>query len=300
MEQRTQLAGEDNLVISVWGRPIAKTWRDRGTTAYAQGDVIPYPDGAQIPRAALFAVGDREHWYDSAVEQAAHAAWLAATDADRETAISLRVGAPAHAAHAMETLDEDTGLPVGPMEGIGAVHTTTYGTHGAITELEISPASREPFPGRVWLPGIGRWERSRPSGTGGETRKTCYLTHHELFIEPTSVLAGVGTGQRWLCAQVPGTRVWWSLMALSLTTPGHDVVLTEPGGSSWKRDAQEARATAMAATSDQWGWVVSNWGDEARELGLAHAVIVEDEPSPATEQWLCSVFPGVHVSYGLV
>jgi hypothetical protein len=36
--------------------------------------------------------------------------------------------------------------------------------------------------------------------------------------------------------------LWWRLVAISLTTPGHDVVLIEPGGRHWKSGAAETKA----------------------------------------------------------
>jgi len=299
MQQDEQLAGADNRVFSVWAGPASWTWRERGTAPYAKG-VVPYPEDAVLPRAAIFVVGNREYWYDSAASQAAHAAWLAATDPGRETAVclSLAGSSEARSATAMGVVNEGADLPLGSMDGIGEVRTTTYGTHAAITTLEIASADREPVPGTIWLSGGGRWERPQPPSSGPALGKIPYLMHHELFTAPSPAPAGIQPGLRWLCPHQPGTLLWWRLVAFSLTTPGHDVVLIEPGGRHWKSDAAKTKATAMGATAAQWSWVRDNWGSEVSELGLEHVVIVERNSSPATERWLRGVFPRARITYG--
>lgn len=299
-----ELPGENNLVVFGFGHLVERSWADIGATPYAMDEVTPYPAEAALPRAALFVVGDREHWYVSAESQAAQVAWLAATEPDRETALCLLYDGMSRQDTTIPTAYDSTDLPVAAIDGIGEVRTTTYGTHGAVTRLETWRATREPRPGTVWLP---RWTWDpHPLSDTQVSGVVPYLSHHKLF-ENSSLPVGIGPGQRWLCPQVPGTLLWWRLMALSLTTPGHDIVFGNPIEDvdlvrrlQGVRRTAAARPTAMAATAEQWTWVAERWGDGVGELELQHVVIVERESSAATEQWLGHAFPRARVSYGFV
>lgn len=288
-------AGADNAVVS---RGDSRTWREHGLTRYGLPEVVPYPRHTQLPRAALFRVGDWQFWYDSAVSQAAHAVWLAATDKGRETAIRLLPARDAGPRMGSEILEEESRLPVESMAGIGEVCTPTFGTHGALTRLTIKPATRAPFPGRIWLTDAAVRAPYDPDQRAREDwTRTPYLTHAQLFSG--GAFAGEpGTRTRWLCPQVPGTLLWWKVMAFSLTTPGNDVVLVDSRDVHWKETVLAAGATAMAATPGQWAWVAGNWGSEVSDIGLEEVVIAQSGPSPAAERWLRLVLPRARISYG--
>lgn len=206
MQQELQLRGEGNRVVTLFGRVFERSWSEIAATPYAHSAESWYLADAVPPRAALFVVGDMEHWYASAADDAAHAAWFAATDPGRETAICLKHPGGQELPSTMPGVDDGGDLPCRAIDGISEVRTTTYGTHGATTRLEISPSSREPIPGTIWLPGWAwdprrqMWDSRRPGyvWTGEVTGITRYLTHHDLFVAPTSPPEGIDSGQRWL------------------------------------------------------------------------------------------------------
>lgn len=296
MQLARDLPGRDNQVVTAWAGIIESSWLSHGVRAYAESDVVPYPHDAELPAAALFIVGDSEHWYASAAGQAAQAVWLAATDPQRETAVCLSLCGRWAPPNGIPSNLDNMDLPVAVMRGVGEVRTTTYGTHGAVTSLEVTPATRPSRPGTIWLPS---WVWDPHPLTGRPVSEAAaYLTHDQLFAWPVPAPSGVGPGQRWLCPQPPGTRLWWTLMAFSITVAGHDVILTEPGGSWHKNEVTQTRATAMAATAEQWQWVAQTWPEQARALRLNHVVIAQHDPAPETEKWLSSIYPDANVTYG--
>lgn len=87
-------------------------------------------------------------------------------------------------------------------------------------------------------------------------------------------------------------------MALSLTTPGHDVYLQDPASKPEPWTVLEAGITAVAATSPQWVSILDDQNG-GPTFDLEHVVVAEEQPDPALETWLRHVYPEATVSYAL-
>ena len=250
MTHPTQPAGLGNRVVV---GDFDGTWDELAAALYGATSTT-----IDAPSAAAFLV--------SGHRAAAQAAYLAATDPQRETLIATQARVADEQAEDFRT------------SGLALVRED--GSDVAIAE----PAqTRTAEAGRVWL---------LTSGSTGRPKQVAHT------ISSLTTVAGQQPARTWLCPYTPGAYAWWQVVTLSLTLPGQDVVFVEPSElEEWPQQALAAGVTAASGTPTFWRQALWRNGDVLAQLNLEQITLGGEPVDQALLDRLREVFPNARISW---
>lgn len=254
----TYPAGAGNRVVIPGPAGFDGTWEQLSREPYA-GAGLDGPTLAELPAAAAFlAAGPLE---------AAQAAWLAASDPQRETLIAAETRVDAEQAAQLRR------------DGLALVRRTPE------PDVVVEPADpeREPAPGRVWL---------LTSGSTGRPKQVAHT------IASLTTVAGDQPARTWLCPYTSGAYAWWQVVTLSLTLPGQDVVFVDGARpDEWPQQALAAGVTAASGTPTFWRQAIFRSGETLARLPLQQVTLGGEPVDQAVLTQLAELFPQARVSW---
>ncbi|YAL82533.1 AMP-binding protein [Dermacoccaceae bacterium W4C1] len=248
MSQRRP-AGAGNRVVVPGDPGLDTTWERLGESA--AGAVDPAPQAAAFLTATAL--------------EAAHAAWLAATDAGRETLIATRARV---AADQQEQFRAD-GLAVVTRDAAGERH------------IEPADPGRPAEPGRIWL---------LTSGSTGRPKQVAHT------LDSLSTVGGQQPARTWLCPYTPGAYAWWQVVTLSLNVPGQDIVFVG-GDDDWPSIAVQAGVTAASGTPTFWRQALLRHGETLAQLQLEQVTLGGEPVDQGVLDLLAQAFPKARISW---
>lgn len=248
--RHADLPGADNRVVV---GDFDGTWAQLAEATYGTTDEVF--DG---PKASAFLVAGHR--------AAAQAAYLAATDPQRETLIATEARVADEQAEDFRT----AGLAL-VRESDGQL----------VIDEPTQPHDAEA--GRVWL---------LTSGSTGRPKQVAHT------VSSLTTVAGQQPKRTWLCPYTPGAYAWWQVVTLSLTLPGQDVVFVEPSQlEGWPQRALEAGVTAASGTPTFWRQALWRNGDTMAQLKLEQITLGGEPVDQAILDSLRAIYPQARISW---
>lgn len=243
-------AGANNRVVV---GDFDGTWAELAESSFGASN-----DTLSAPLAAAFLV--------SGHRGAAQAAWLAATEANRETLIATAARIDDEQAEGFR----EFGLSL-VRDGAGGVNVAP-----AINE-------RDAEDGRVWL---------LTSGSTGRPKQVAHT------LASLTTVAGDQPARTWLCPYTPGAYAWWQVVTLSIALPGQDIVFVDPAQlAEWPDQALAAGVTAASGTPTFWRQALWRSGDVLAQLKLEQVTLGGEPVDQAILDRLREVFPNARISW---
>ncbi|MFB9236711.1 AMP-binding protein [Plantactinospora siamensis] len=237
------------------------------------------PTGLAGDGNRIVANGRRLTWRDlPAVELPSPAAVLAASAVDALTA------ARQHATRGVElVLSTASRVDPGLRDDLtDAGFTVVALDRGEVTVLDKG-RQRAPEPDRLWL---------LTSGSTGRPKRVGHT------LDSLTTVRTVQEPRTWLCPYAPGTYAWWQVVTLSLTQPGQDLVVVEPGDlDDWPRIAGEHGVTAASGTPTFWRQAIHRDGQALARVPLRQLTLGGEPVDQAILDQLRQLFPAARISW---
>jgi acyl-coenzyme A synthetase/AMP-(fatty) acid ligase len=153
---------------------------------------------------------------------------------------------------------------------------------GEITVVDKG-RQRAPEPERLWL---------LTSGSTGRPKRVGHT------LDSLTTVRAAQEPRTWLCPYAPGTYAWWQVVTLSLTQPGQDLVVIEPGELDvWPRIAGEHGVTAASGTPTFWRQAIHRDGQALARVPLRQITLGGEPVDQAILDQLRQIFPDARISW---
>ncbi|MBM0237535.1 AMP-binding protein [Micromonospora sp. ATA32] len=148
----------------------------------------------------------------------------------------------------------------------------------------VPPARPRPAePGRLWL---------LTSGSTGRPKRVGHT------LESLTTVRGTQAGRTWLCPYAPGSYAWWQVVTLSLTQPGQDLVVVEPGElDDWPAIAAAHGVDAASGTPTFWRRTIYRDGAALSRVPLRQITLGGEPVDQAILDQLRELFPAARISW---